>query len=54
MSADGKKKPTQLYFFSSAGSFEVLVSGLTSADRRSTIGRSSVDNRPTSNENLAI
>ena len=46
MSADGKN-PTQLYFFSSAGSFEVLVSGLTT---RPTIGRSSVDNRPTSNE----
>ena len=50
MSADGKKT-TQLYFFSSADSYEVSVSGLTSADRRPTIGRSSVDNRPTFNEN---
>ena len=40
-----RKKPYSIILFSSADSFEVLVSGLTSADRRPTI-----DNRPTSNE----
>ena len=44
MSVDGKNSYSVI-LFSSADSFEVLVSGLTSADRRPTI-----DNRPTSNE----
>ena len=45
MSAD-EKETTQLCFFSSANSFEVLVRGLTSADRRSTIGRLLMKNKP--------